>query len=190
GREHGRSPRGSGVSSGRPEYDAPRSAAAAVTDWCDVRRRLGIAMHRVSDEQHAAIDHVTTEARIAAIVGRAGAGKTTTMKAARDVWETAGYRVVGAALAGKAAVGLEAEAGIRSGTLAAWELRWTKRRDLLDTKTVFVLDEAAILQWHAMIASAGGYLRSLTRKAEEGGFSLGPMLMALIGSRKHEKARA
>ena len=49
---------------------------------------------------------------------------------------------------------------------------------------------AAILQRGAAIASAGGYLRELTRKAEAGQFSLGPMLMALIGSRKREKKRA
>ena len=41
---------------------------------------------------------------------------------------------------------------------------------------------AAILQRGAAITSAGGYLRELTRKAEAGEFSLGPMLMALIGS--------
>ena len=49
---------------------------------------------------------------------------------------------------------------------------------------------AAILQKGAAIASAGGYLRELTRKAEVGEFTLGPMLMALIGSRKREKKRA
>ena len=49
---------------------------------------------------------------------------------------------------------------------------------------------AAILQRGAAITSAGGYLRELTRKAEAGEFSLGPMLMALIGSRKREKKRA
>ncbi|VTZ51912.1 putative replication protein C [Methylocella tundrae] len=49
---------------------------------------------------------------------------------------------------------------------------------------------AAILQRGSAIASAGGYLRELTRKAETGEFSLGPMLMALIGSRKREKKRA
>jgi replication initiation protein RepC len=43
---------------------------------------------------------------------------------------------------------------------------------------------AAILQRGAAIASAGGYLRGLTRKAEAGQFSIGPMLMALIGARK------
>ena len=46
---------------------------------------------------------------------------------------------------------------------------------------------AAILQRGAAIASAGGYLRELTRKAEAGEFSLGPMLMALIGQAKPRK---
>lgn len=49
---------------------------------------------------------------------------------------------------------------------------------------------AGILQRGEAINSAGGYLRGLTRKAEAGEFSLGPMLMALIGSRKREKQRA
>jgi replication initiation protein RepC len=49
---------------------------------------------------------------------------------------------------------------------------------------------AAILQRGAAIHSGGAYLRGLTRKAEAHEFSLGPMLMALIGSRKRDKKRA
>jgi replication initiation protein RepC len=49
---------------------------------------------------------------------------------------------------------------------------------------------AAILQRGAAIASAGGYLRELTRKAEVGEFTLGPMLMALLRARNREKKRA
>ena len=49
---------------------------------------------------------------------------------------------------------------------------------------------AAILQRADAITSAGGYLRDLTRKAQAGQFSLGPMLMALIGRRKRERKRA
>jgi Ti-type conjugative transfer relaxase TraA len=100
---------------------------------------------RLSDDQKTAIEHVVDSARIAAVVGRAGAGKTTMMKAAREAWETAGYRVIGGALAGKAAEGLAKEAGIRSRTLASWELRWKEGRDLIDDKTVFVLDEAGMV---------------------------------------------
>ncbi|BAR63706.1 Dtr system oriT relaxase (plasmid) [Bradyrhizobium diazoefficiens] len=83
------------------------------------------------------------------MVGRAGAGKTTMMKAAREVWEAAGYRVVGAALAGKAAEGLEKEAGIASRTLASWELAWSNGREL-DDKTIFVLDEAGMVSSRQM----------------------------------------
>lgn len=64
-----------------------------------------------------------------------------------------------------------------------------------DAKTVFgevqaAVVVAAILQRGAVINSAGGYIRGLTRKAEAGEFSLGPMLMALISARKREKRRA
>lgn len=106
--------------------------------------------HRLSDEQRTAIEHVAGPERIAAVIGRAGAGKTTMMKAARDAWEAAGYRVVGAALAGKAAEGLEREAGIVTWTLASWELRWNQDRDHLDGKTVFVLDEAGMVSSRQM----------------------------------------
>jgi replication initiation protein RepC len=39
---------------------------------------------------------------------------------------------------------------------------------------------ACILERSSFITSAGGYLRDLTRRAERGEFSLGPMLMALM----------
>ena len=100
---------------------------------------------RLSDEQRTAIAHVTSGARIATVVGRAGAGKTTMMRAAREAWEAAGYTVLGGALAGKAAEGLETEAGIPSRTLASWELRWNEARNRLDNKTIFVLDEAGMV---------------------------------------------
>ncbi|WP_457812601.1 AAA family ATPase [Sinorhizobium meliloti] len=99
----------------------------------------------LSGEQKSAIEHIAGDARIAAVVGRAGAGKTTMMKAAREAWEAAGYRVFGAALASKAAEGLEKEAGIASRTLSAWELRWDQDRDNLDDKIVMVLDEAGMV---------------------------------------------
>jgi Ti-type conjugative transfer relaxase TraA len=105
---------------------------------------------KLSEEQRAAIEHVVADGRIAAVVGRAGAGKTTMMKAAREIWEGAGYRVVGGALAGKAAEGLEKEAGIASRTLSSWELRWQKGNEQLDDKTVFVLDEAGMVSSRQM----------------------------------------
>jgi Ti-type conjugative transfer relaxase TraA len=107
------------------------------------------------DEQKAAIDYVTGSSRIAAVVGLAGAGKTTALKAAREVWEKSGYRVVGAALAGKAAEGLEQEAGIASRTLTSWELAWSQGRSTIDDRTVFVLDEAGMVASQQMSRFVG-----------------------------------
>ena len=115
---------------------------------------------RLSDEQKAAIERIAGPARIAAVVGRAGAGKTTMMKAAREAWELAGYRVVGGALAGKAAEGLEKEAGIESRTLASWELRWNRGRDGLDDKTIFVMDEAGMVASKQMAGFVDAVVRS------------------------------
>jgi replication initiation protein RepC len=68
---------------------------------------------------------------------------------------------------------------------SAWEEAQTV---LGETPAAIVV--ACILQRGAAIRSAGGYLRGLTRKAEAGEFSLGPILMSQINSRLNEKRRA
>ncbi|QDV43948.1 Multifunctional conjugation protein TraI [Stieleria neptunia] len=54
------------------------------------------------------------------LIGDAGSGKTTLLATARDAFERAGYRVVGAAIAGKAADELTSKAGIQSTTVSKW----------------------------------------------------------------------
>ncbi len=49
---------------------------------------------------------------------------------------------------------------------------------------------ACILQKGSTINSAGGYLRELSRKSQAGEFSIGPMLMALLGNRNRDKKSA
>jgi Ti-type conjugative transfer relaxase TraA len=99
----------------------------------------------LSEEQREAVRHVTGEARIAAVVGLAGAGKSTMLAAAREAWEAQGYRVHGAALAGKAAEGLEESSGIASRTLASWEYGWQNGRGELGAGDVLVIDEAGMV---------------------------------------------
>ena len=65
--------------------------------------------------------------------------------AAREAWEAQGYHVHGAALAGKAAEGLEELSGIASRTLASWECGWQNGRDELGTGDVLVIDEAGMV---------------------------------------------
>jgi replication initiation protein RepC len=66
---------------------------------------------------------------------------------------------------------------------------WEKAVDVIGERHAATV-VAAILHRGEVIVSAGAYLRDLTRKAEAGQFTLGPMLMALIGRRKREKRRA
>ncbi len=103
------------------------------------------ARPELSEQQREAVRHVTAPERIAAVVGFAGAGKSTMLGVAREAWIGAGHAVVGGALAGKAAEGLEKSAGIASRTLASWELAWKHERDVLKPGDVFVLDEAGMV---------------------------------------------
>ncbi len=99
----------------------------------------------LSDEQRHAIKHITGPERIAAVVGFAGAGKSTMLAAAREAWEAHGYQVHGAALSGKAAEGLEESSGIQSRTLASWSYSWDNGRGMIGRGDVFVIDEAGMV---------------------------------------------
>jgi Ti-type conjugative transfer relaxase TraA len=115
------------------------------------------ASRALSSEQRAALRHVTDRGDIAVVEGYAGTGKSYMLGAAREAWEAAGYRVKGAALAGKAAEGLEAGAGIQSRSLHSWEYAWREGRDQLTAKDVLVIDEAGMVgsrQMHRVLEQA------------------------------------
>lgn len=117
----------------------PHAATARAWDRLQPRHSY------LSAEQQDAVAHVTGREQIAAIAGVAGAGKSAALAAAREAWEAAGYRVRGAALAGKAAEGLQYSSGIESRTLHALEYGWRKGRDPLTARDVLVLDEAGMV---------------------------------------------
>ncbi|MBD9490455.1 Ti-type conjugative transfer relaxase TraA [Ensifer sp. ENS11] len=108
-------------------------------------RERAIERSGLSQEQSVAVQYITGSEQIAAVIGFAGAGKSTMLAAARDAWERQGYRVHGAALAGKAAEGLEESSGIASRTLASWEYGWQSGRGQLGKGDVLVIDEAGMV---------------------------------------------
>ena len=110
-----------------------------------VDRARAIERSGLSEEQRAAVRHITGPQQIAAVIGFAGAGKSTMLSAARDAWARQGYRVHGAALAGKAAEGLEESSGIASRTLASWDYGWQRDRGQLGKGDVLVIDEAGMV---------------------------------------------
>lgn len=100
----------------------------------------------LNEEQTRALHWITQGTGGCAFVeGWAGTGKTTMLTAVRHAYESAGYELWGTALAGKAAKGLQDEAGIQSKTLATL-LREIESGDIpLSAKSVVVIDEAGMV---------------------------------------------
>lgn len=148
---HGLSDRYVEQAIGRQDTAIRTSVSSDTADKAERGELDGVARDRLidaarlSDEQRAAIKHITGPERIAAVVGYAGAGKSTMLAAAREAWEAQGYQVHGAALSGKAAEGLEESSGIQSRTLASWDMSWQNDRRMLNRGDVFVIDEAGMV---------------------------------------------
>ncbi len=86
-------------------------------------RTLASDRHQhLNGEQVAAVRWMTGAESLACVQGAAGTGKTTIMRAAKEIWEASGFRVRGAALAWSAAQVLEKETGISSQSIASLEM--------------------------------------------------------------------
>lgn len=99
----------------------------------------------LSEEQRAALHHLTRASRLTVLEGLAGTGKSHLLGAAREAWEASGYEPRGAALAGKAAKGLAEDSGLRAQTLHSLLADLKRGRDRLTARTVLVIDEAGMV---------------------------------------------
>lgn len=119
----------------------------------------------LSTEQAQAVQHVTMDSgAVKSVRGLAGTGKSFMLARAREAWEQAGFSVVGAALAGKAADGLQQGSGIQSQTLHSLLSDIDGGRLALDSKHVIVLDEAGMVgtrQLHKLL----GHIHAAGAKA-------------------------
>ncbi|MCF6303739.1 MAG: AAA family ATPase, partial [Rhodobacteraceae bacterium] len=116
--------------------------AAIAKENATLQRSAGASL---SAEQETAIQHILGTRQLSCVIGLAGTGKSTMLSAARHAWEKQGLKVIGAALSGKAADGLETASGIKSRTLASLEYSWKNGYDLLTQNSVLVIDEAGMV---------------------------------------------
>ncbi len=120
--------------------------AATVGHGVSEKHQAAAAGRRdLSAEQHEALSHLIQGGDVVCVVGFAGSGKSYLLGAAREAWESAGYRVQGMTLSGMAAQSLESGSGIVSGTVASRLWHWARDRERLTAKDIVVVDEAGML---------------------------------------------
>jgi len=101
--------------------------------------------------------------RLTMVTGRAGTGKTFTLKAVASEWRARDVKVLAGAPSGKATAELKGLRGVRAETLATWEARWA-RGEVPTEPFVFIMDEAGMVgagQWariQAKVRALGGKL--------------------------------
>ena len=136
----------------------------SAIDWYIEKGNERLKEHGgLSNDQIHAIRHIVSDGQLKGVVGYAGAGKTTCLEVAQEIWGSSGYKVVGAAPTGKAASNLES-IGIASKTLHRWEQDWVNGREKLHNRSILILDEAG------MVDSGG--LHFLLKQSKEQGFKI------------------
>jgi ATP-dependent exoDNAse (exonuclease V) alpha subunit len=123
-----------------------RGARAGVARQAAVDRALR-RRPTISGEQAVMVRRLALDGDgVAVVVGEAGTGKTFALAAAREAWESSGRRVIGAALAQRAARELEVGAGIESSTIASLLMRLREEPwRALPRRAVLVVDEAGMV---------------------------------------------
>jgi len=106
-----------------------------------------LAAHRtLSPEQARLVVALTTTGNgVDVVAAAAGTGKTFSLDAARDAWQRSGHRVIGCALAARAAAELETGAGIPSVTVARLLADLDDPNQGFGLQTIVVCDEAAMV---------------------------------------------
>jgi conjugative relaxase-like TrwC/TraI family protein len=180
----------------RAVADRGDDIAIAIADEDAVRNALR-ARPELSEEQTALVTRLTTNGHaVDVVVAAAGTGKTFALDGARDAWQHSGWRVIGTALAARAAAELEASAGIPSQTIASFladldnpnhgglppdAVVIVDEAGMVGTRTLArLIDHAAAVRAKVVLVGdprqlpeieAGGLLRGLARRLEPIGLS-------------------
>lgn len=120
-------------------------------------------------DQAAAVRAICGSGRVfEVLIGPAGAGKTTTMRALAEAWSATGGRVIGLAVAQTAANVLAGEAGISANNIARWLLQASTGPDdpdwQMQSGDLVVIDEVGMVPTRQ--------LDELRRQAESAGAKL------------------
>ena len=129
---------------------APTIAESTVAE---VLQRPHRGEHPLGDDQAAALTSIATSGRVLdLLVGPAGAGKTTAMRALRTAWEAkhGTGSVVGLAPSAGAAEVLAVDLGIATENTAKWWQNHLTRDDTFNPGQLVIIDEASLAGTHTL----------------------------------------
>ena len=121
----------------------------------------------LNTDQREAAEAMLGPNRLTMVAGRAGTGKTHTLRAVAGTWRARGIEVLAGAPSGKATQELDGIEGVHAATLSAWESRWERGDVPRNGNFVFIMDEAAMVgaaQWariQVRVLALGGKLVAL-----------------------------
>jgi len=131
------------------ERQLVEGAAGRADKSCAVVRselvRQVLDRHATAGEDQVAMVRDLTQGGAGVVVGRAGSGKTWALGLAREAFELDGYQVLGTAPTGIATVGLADEGFADARTVDRLLLDLGHGRTELDSRTVLMVDEAAMV---------------------------------------------
>ncbi|WP_428306716.1 MobF family relaxase [Lacipirellula sp.] len=149
-------------------------------------KQIGLPV-KLTEDQKAGVRHITAEpGDLKLVQGYAGTGKTQLLAAASAAWTAAGYQVFGAAITGRAALGLQNSTGITSSTI---ELLLRRLQPEFNLQEIFKLAakqlKAAIKEIYYDGIEARKWLRNPFEQAvKESASGIASML---VGSHKPNK---
>jgi Ti-type conjugative transfer relaxase TraA len=133
---------------------AANGLAADNGHGLDERQRAamlaGARFAGMTPEQAAAFRHVTGAEGLALIDGQAGTGKSYTLAAVREAYEAAGHRMIGLGPTNKVAKNMSLDGFKVAKTVHSELFALNNGRARWDSKTVVVVDEAAMLDTKLM----------------------------------------
>ena len=134
-----------------------RSTAHGMTE--QARQHMLDRYAHLDHEQRLAFAHATDSEGLALIAGQAGSGKSATLEAVREAYREAGYRVIGLSLTNSVVNGMKQDGFAEAATIAAEMKRQEAGLRRWTSRTVLIVDEAAML--------SSAQMAELTGKARE-----------------------
>lgn len=110
----------------------------------DIREKI-ISEKSMSDEQLKAFNNILDGSNLSSMIGYAGTGKSYTLGSLNEAYTAQGYNVMGCAISGIAAEGLQADTKIKSATLYKIIRDLNYGKITLTDKDVIVVDEAGLI---------------------------------------------